>query len=125
MNKAILIGRIGNELILKQAGDASVCTVSLATSEKYKDKTTGEVKEETEWHICIFWNKQAEILAKYGGKGGLISVEGKIKTRNYLDKDGQKKYTTEITASTFEFLSSGKKQEADAGDSGIPESDMF
>ena len=113
MNVVHLIGGIGRKPEIKQAGENKVCTFSLATSEKHKSKE-GEVVETTTWHNIVVWGKQAEIIEKYCEKGSKLQVTGKITNRSYDDKDGVKRYVTEIIASSFEFLSSGNKA-ADQG----------
>lgn len=110
MNKVILIGRLGKDAEVKWTpSGVSVTRFSLATSEKWKDKTSGEWKEETEWHNVTQW--RAENLAQHLTKGKMVAVEGKIKTRSYDDKDGQKRYSTEVVAEKVEFV-------GDRGESG-------
>lgn len=107
MNKIILIGRLGNDPELRSVGNSQVCKFTIATSETYiKD---GERITDTEWHSCIFWGKQAEIIHKYVHKGDLFSVTGKVKTRKYDDKSGVTHWATEIICNEFEFLQ-GKKE---------------
>ena len=107
LNKAQIIGRVGREPEVRylSSGDA-VVNISLATSERWKDKQTGETKESTEWHRINFFGRLAEIVAEYAEKGTLMYVEGKIKTRKWTDKDGVKKYSTEIIGETMKLLSS-------------------
>lgn len=97
VNKVILIGNLGNEPEVKYlpSGDA-VANVSLATSESWKDKKTGEAQERTEWHRVVFFGKLAEIVKQYLHKGSKVYIEGKLRTRKWQDKDGQDRYTTEI-----------------------------
>lgn len=104
MNKAILIGRLGQdpEMRYTKLGMA-VCNISLATSKKWKKD--GEQQEKTEWHKVNFWDKQAEAINKYCTKGSRLAIEGEIETRSWEDSDGVKKYSTEIRAYSFEFLS--------------------
>lgn len=105
MNKVILIGRLGKDPELKQLSDNNaVCSVSMATGEKHKDKS-GQVVETTEWHNLTFWGSQAETIAKFCTKGSQLMVEGKIKTESY-EKEGQKVYATKIVVHQFEFLGS-------------------
>lgn len=109
LNKVQLIGRTGKDPEVKHLDSGSiVASFTLATSEKYKDKS-GEVKEKTEWHNCHAWGKLAEIIEKYLTKGKLIFVEGKIQSREYENKDGQKVRTTEIVLSDMKML---EKREA-------------
>lgn len=107
LNKAQIIGRAGKdpEVRYLTSGDA-VVNLTLATSEKWKDKSTGEVKESTEWHRINFFGRLAEIAGEYVQKGSLVYVEGKIKTRKWTDKDGVEKYSTEIIGDTLRLLSS-------------------
>lgn len=108
LNRVTLIGFLGKnpELRHTQSGVA-VCTFSLATSESYKDKQ-GQKQETTEWHRVVVWQQQAELCAKYLSKGRGCIVEGKIQTRSYDDKDGTKRYATEIVAQKVTFLPDGK-----------------
>jgi single-strand DNA-binding protein len=107
LNKAQIIGRVGKdpEVRYLTSGDA-VVNISLATTEKWKDKSTGESKEATEWHRVNFFGRLAEIAGEYVQKGTLLYVEGKIKTRKWTDKDGVEKYSTEIIGETMKLLSS-------------------
>lgn len=107
LNKAQIIGRAGKDPEVRYLtnGDA-VVNLTLATSEKWKDKSTGEIKEATEWHRINFFGILAEIAGEYVQKGSLVYVEGKIKTRKWTDKDGVEKYSTEIIGDTLRLLSS-------------------
>jgi single-strand DNA-binding protein len=106
INKATLIGRVGRDPELRRAGSGTAITnMSLATSETWKDKTTGEKKEATEWHRIVFYDRLAEVAAEYAKKGAMVYVEGQIKTRKWTDKDGVEKYTTEIQARELKLLS--------------------
>lgn len=107
MNKVLLIGHLGKTPEIKDVNDTKVCTVSIATSEKYKNKE-GKVVENTDWHNLVFWGRAAENIAKYCEKGSQLAIEGKNKTRSYDDKDGNKKYVTEVLVTSFEFLGGGK-----------------
>lgn len=88
-----------------QNGNA-VANLSIATSETWKDKSSGDKKEATEWHRCVFFDRLAEVVGEYAKKGTLIYVEGKLKTRKWTDKDGAEKYTTEIHCHEMKLLSS-------------------
>ena len=110
INKVILIGNLGQdpEVRYTQSGDA-VVTISLATSESWKDKNTGEAQERTEWHRVVFFGKVAEVVEKYLTKGSKVYVEGQLRTRKWQDKDGQDRYTTEVVVSlggTLQMLDS-------------------
>lgn len=104
MNKAIVMGRLGQDVELKYTnGGQPVGNFSVATTEKWKDKD-GNPQEKTEWHKITVWGKQAEIIEKYFRKGSQILLEGRIQTRQWEDKDGGKRYTTEIVLDKFEFV---------------------
>ena len=107
VNKVILVGNIGKdpEVRYLPSGD-QICNVTLATSEKYKDKASGEYKENTEWHRVVFFGKLAEICGQYLKKGSQVYVEGSIRTRKWTDKDGQERYTTEIRGDEMKMLGS-------------------
>lgn len=109
-NLAILVGRVGSEPKYTQTQNGSVANFSLATSEKWQDKTTGNRQERTEWHNIVVWNQKAEFVSKYVHKGDPLYVEGSIQTREYEDKSGQKRYTTEIKARSVQKLG-GKRSE--------------
>jgi single-strand DNA-binding protein len=97
INKVILVGHVGQdpEVRYMPNGEA-IANLSLATSEKWKDKQTGEKKDKTEWHRIVIYGKTAEITEKYVKKGNLIYIEGKLKTRKWTDKQNVDKYTTEV-----------------------------
>lgn len=109
VNKVTLIGRLGKDPVLKHfSNDNAIAEFSVATDESYKNKE-GQKVEQTEWHnVKIPTKKQAEIAEKYLKKGMLVYVEGKIRTRSYDDKDGNKKYVTEIICENFRMLDSKK-----------------
>jgi single-strand DNA-binding protein len=116
LNKAILIGRLGSDPEIRYTpSGVAVANFSIATSEEWKDKDTGEKKERTEWHRIVAWRKLGEICGEYLSKGKQVYVEGRIQTRSWEDKDGNKKYTTEIVANDVQFLGS-----RDMTDSGRP-----
>ena len=104
LNKCLIIGRLGTDPDLRsmQSGEA-VCNFSVATSETWKDKNTGEKKEKTEWHKITAYRKLGEICGEYLKKGSQCYVEGKLQTRKY-EKDGVTRYTTEIIADQVQFL---------------------
>jgi single-strand DNA-binding protein len=109
VNKVILIGNLGAdpENRYMPNGDA-VCNIRLATTESWKDKTSGEKREITEWHRVVFYRKLAEIAAQYLKKGSQVYLEGRIRTRKWTDKEGVERYTTEIEASDMTML--GKRE---------------
>lgn len=105
LNKVMLIGRLGKDPEAYHFGSGRLkVSFPLATSDSYTNKEGVKV-EETEWHNVVMWSKQAEIAEKYLRKGKLVFIEGRIKTRTWDDKDGNKRYTTEIEAATFTMLS--------------------
>ena len=110
VNKAILIGNLGRdpELRYTQNGQA-VVNFTLATSESWNDKASGEKVERTEWHRIVVWGKLGELCAQYLTKGRSVYVEGRIQTREWEDKEGQKRRTTEINAQNVKFLDSASR----------------
>ncbi len=105
VNKVILVGRLGKEPEVRNLENgAVVASFSIATSEVFKDKTTGERRETTEWHNIVLWRGLAEIAQKYLHKGDMIYVEGKLKTRSW-EKEGVTRYTTEIVGDNMTMLS--------------------
>lgn len=104
VNKAILIGRVGKDPEIRNLDNgAKVASFSIATTESYKDRTTGEKKENTEWHNIVLWRGLAEVVEKYVHKGDLIFVEGKLRTRSW-EKNGTTRHTTEIVADNITML---------------------
>jgi single-strand DNA-binding protein len=104
VNKVILLGRLGQDPELKYTpGGAAVCNFSVATTEAWTDKQ-GAKQEKTEWHRIVVWGKLAELCNQYLAKGRQAFIEGRLQTRNWDDKDGTKRYTTEIMASTVQFI---------------------
>lgn len=107
INKAILIGNLGADPEVRyMPSGGAVATVSLATSEAWKDKQTNEAQERTEWHRVVFFNRLAEIAGEYLRKGAKVYIEGRIQTRKWQDKNGQERYTTEIIANEMQMLDS-------------------
>jgi len=105
INKVILVGNLGNDPDVRYtAGGAAISNISIATSESWKDKESGEMQEKTEWHRVVFFGKLAEIVAEYLKKGSQVYVEGRLQTRKWQDKDGHDKYTTEIVANEMQML---------------------
>ena len=105
VNKVLLLGRLGQDIELRYTpnGDA-VGNVTMATSETWKDKSTGERKEKTEWHRLVIWGRRAEGLKDYLLKGTQIYVEGRLQTRQWEAKDGGKRSTTEVRVDSIEFV---------------------
>ncbi len=115
VNKVILIGNLGKDPETRYApsGDA-ICNITLATTDNWRDKATGEKREATEWHRVVFFGKLAEIAGQYLRKGSQVYVEGSLRTRKWQDKDGQDRYTTEIRADEMKML--GSRQGMGGGD---------
>jgi single-strand DNA-binding protein len=107
VNKVILIGNLGQDPELRSTpGGQSVCTLRLATADRYKDKD-GNWVDRTEWHSVVVWGRTAENVNKYCKKGKQIYVEGRLTTRKWQDKEGKDRYTTEVVADTVQFLGGG------------------
>ena len=107
VNKVILVGNLGRDPETRYMPDgAAITNVSVATSFQWNDKTSGEKKEETEWHRVVFRGKLAEIAGEYLKKGSQVYVEGRLRTRKWQDKDGQDLYTTEVVAERMQMLGS-------------------
>ncbi len=105
VNKVILVGNLGRDAELRYTpGGAAVATINMATTEQWTDKTSGQKQEKTEWHRVVLWGKQAESLSEYLTKGKQIYVEGRLQTRQWDDKDGNKRYTTEVKADRIPLL---------------------
>lgn len=115
LNKAMLIGRLGQDPEVRYTqSNTAVANFSLATNERFKDRN-GEFQERTEWHRIVAWGRTAEICQEYLKKGSLVYIEGPIQTREWEDKEGQKKYTTEIKALTMQMLDSRGDQTGGGG----------
>ncbi|HMA11517.1 MAG TPA: single-stranded DNA-binding protein [Steroidobacteraceae bacterium] len=105
INKVILIGNLGQDPESRTTpGGTTVTNIRLATSESWRDKQTGEMKEQTEWHTVVLWNRLGEIAAEYLRKGSQVYVEGRLRTRKWQDKSGNDRYTTEIVASEMQMM---------------------
>ena len=105
INKAILVGRLGADPEVRYTpSGVAVANFNIATSEEWRDKDSGEKKERTEWHRIVAWSKLGEICGEYLSKGRQVYIEGRIQTRSWEDRDGNKRYTTEIIASDVQFL---------------------
>lgn len=107
INKVILIGNLGNDPEIRyMPSGGAVANITLATSDAWKDKQTGEQHDRTEWHRVVFFNRLAEIAGEYLRKGSKIYVEGSLRTRKWQDKNGQDRYTTEIVGNEMQMLDS-------------------
>ena len=105
VNKVILVGNLGNDPEVRATTTGSrVATISIATSESWMDKNTGQRQEKTEWHRVVFFNRLAEIVEQYLNKGSQVYVEGRLQTRKWQDQNGQDKYTTEVVANEMQML---------------------
>jgi len=102
VNKVIIVGNLGQDPEVRYTpGGAAITNISIATSDSWKDKNTGQMQEKTEWHRVVFFGKLAEIAGEYLRKGSQVYVEGKLQTRKWQDKQGQDRYTTEIVVDGF------------------------
>jgi len=116
VNKVILIGNLGKDPEVRYApSGAAICNITLATSRNWKDKSTGERQEETEWHRIVFYDRLAEIAGEYLKKGKSVYIEGRLKTRKWTDKEGVDRYTTEIIANDMTMLGSREGAGGGAG----------
>ena len=107
VNKVIVVGNLGKDPETRYSPNGgAICNVRIATTRNWKDKATGEKKEETEWHSVVFYDRLAEIAGEYLKKGRSVYVEGRLKTRKWQDKEGQDRYTTEIIAAEMQLLGS-------------------
>lgn len=119
VNKVIIVGNLGRdpETRYMPSGDA-IANITVATTDRWKDKGTGEQKEATEWHRISFFGKLAEIAGQYLKKGSQVYIEGKLRTRKYTDKDGVEKYSTEIVADAMQMLGGRQGMGGGAGEEG-------
>ena len=134
VNKVIIIGNLARDPEVRYMPSGSaICNVTIATSRSWKDKTSGERQEETEWHRVAFFDRLAEIAGEFLKKGKSVYVEGRLRTRKYTDKDGVEKYTTEIVAQEMTMLGSreggagsgsgsGSSSDTDMGSAAAPRS---
>jgi single-strand DNA-binding protein len=107
VNKVILIGNLGRDPETRYTADgAAITNIRVATTDSWKDKATGEKKEQTEWHTVVFFGRLAEIAGEYLRKGRPVYVEGRLRTRKWQDKEGQDRYSTEVVADVMQMLGS-------------------
>jgi len=123
VNRVILIGNVGKDPEVRQVGDSAVAKFTLATSESYKNKA-GERVTNTEWHNCTVWGKLTDVVSKYVKKGQQLCVEGKIHNGSYDDKDGGKKYFTEIRVENLTMLGRREEKEEEPKSGKAPESEL-
>ena len=120
VNKVILIGNLGRDPEVRYGAEGNaMCNISLATTYSWRDRNSGDRKEETEWHRVVFFGRLAEIVGEYLSKGRSIYVEGRLRTRKWTDQSGQERYTTEIVAEQMQMLGGrdgGGGGNADYGD---------
>lgn len=111
VNKVIIVGNLGADPEVRQFGNGgSVTNITVATSEQWTDKQTGQKKEATEWHKITLFNRLGEIAAQYLRKGSKVYIEGSLRTRKWQDKNGQDRYTTEVRADQMQMLDSNQGQ---------------
>ena len=115
LNKVMLIGNVGKNPDVRfiESSGTTTANFTLATTERYKDRVTGELKEQTEWHNIVCWRNLAEIAEKYITKGSQIFVEGRIRTRSYKDKNGDTRYITEVVADNIQLLGRRDSEQQD------------
>jgi len=114
INKVILVGNVGQDPEVRHMpSGGAVTNISIATSESWKDKSTGEKQERTEWHRVVFFNRLGEIAGEYLKRGKKVYVEGSLRTRKWQDKEGQDRYTTEVVATEMQMLDSRQDEYAD------------
>jgi single-strand DNA-binding protein len=105
VNKVILVGNLGRDPEVRYTPDNNaIANFSIATTDSWKDKTTGEKQERTEWHRIVFYGRTAEVVGEYLKKGSAVYVEGRLQTRKWTDKEGQERYTTEIVGDRMQML---------------------
>jgi single-strand DNA-binding protein len=118
VNKVILVGNLGADPDMRYTPSGQgVCELRVATSESWNDKN-GQRQERVEWHRIVVWGKRAEVCSKYLSKGRQVYIEGRIQTRTYDDKDGNKRYITEVIANDVQFLGGGNREGGGAGGGG-------
>lgn len=116
VNKVILLGNVGRDPETRYTSNGTaVCTISLATSSRRKDKSSGETVEDTQWHRVTFYDRLAEVVAEYVKKGRQVYVEGRLKYGKYTDKDGVDKYTTDIIAVELQLMGDRQNEERGGG----------
>ena len=119
VNKVILVGNLGNDPEVRYANNgAAIANLSVATSESWKDKNTGEQQEKTEWHRVVMFNRLGEIAGEYLRKGSKVYIEGKLQTRKWQDQSGQDRYSTEIVANEMQMLDSRGDNTGQSGGGG-------
>ncbi len=131
VNKVIIVGNLGNDPEVRYSNNgAAIANISVATSESWKDKNSGERQERTEWHRIVLFNRLGEIAGEYLRKGSKVYIEGKLQTRKWQDQQGQDRYTTEIVADQMQMLDArgqggGMGQQAGGGYQQAPQNNQF
>lgn len=124
LNKVMLIGNLGQDPEVRYtAGGDAVTTLSVATTDEWKDKASGEKRQQTEWHRVVLFKKLAEIAGKHLAKGSQVYLEGRIKTKKWTDKDGVERYTTQVDATELKFLGKRERDQSLAQSSGGDDAD--
>ena len=125
VNKVFLVGNLGaNPELRYTAGQQAVANLRIATTERWTDKS-GQKQEATEWHRVVVWGKQAEIVGQYLTKGRQVYVEGRIRTRQWQDQQGQKRYTTEVVAQNVQMLGGRGERSGDEAAATVPPDDVM
>lgn len=113
VNKVIIVGHLGNDPEMRTMSNGEqVANISVATSESWTDKNSGEKKTQTEWHRIVFYRRQAEICGQYLQKGSQVYIEGRLKTRKWQDNNGQDRYTTEIQGDVLQMLGGRQNEQS-------------
>lgn len=121
INKVILVGNLGKDPEVRRLENGTaVANFTIATSENYKDKNTGERKTITDWHNVVVWRGLADVAEKYLKKGSQVYLEGRLKTRSWDDQDGNKRYTTEVLGDNFQMLGRANEAETSSATSSAP-----
>lgn len=121
VNKVILVGNLGKDPEMRYTADSkAVANLTVATAEQWKDRSTGQNQEKTEWHRVVAFGRLAEIMGEYLKKGSQVYIEGKIQTRKWQDQNGQDRYTTEIVANEMQMLGGRAGGSADFGSAAAP-----
>jgi single-strand DNA-binding protein len=119
VNKVIIVGNLGKDPEVRYTPDGgAIANLAVATTSSWKDKNTGDKREETEWHRVVFFGRTAEVCGEYLKKGSAIYIEGKLRTRKWQDKEGNDRYTTEITGDTLQMLGGRNTGGSDNGGMG-------
>jgi single-strand DNA-binding protein len=118
VNKQLILGRLGADPEFKTLDNGTALTrIRVATDFRWKDKNSGETQSKTTWHNVVIWRGMAEVISKHFKKGDMIYIEGRTENREYDDKDGNKKYITEVVAENFSFVGGKSEQQSSGGDS--------